>query len=80
MLAFLDLIQKSWKFLSWFIFSVVVPVTAWFVLIRHDVSSALEASKTNSERIEEVKEKQDEKFNRIIRELGEIKGELKRIK
>ncbi len=73
--------------LAKFIGVIVVPVTLWFLVLRQDVIAAQntiieiqQVQKTRDERYRELREKSAEQYAIIIRELGEIRGELKRIK
>lgn len=69
-----------------FVGAVVVPVTIWFLVLRQDVSAtaaALEQVRVRQNTFEAErdrdKEKLNEQYSTIVRELGEIRGELKRI-
>ena len=75
------------KTLSWFIVNLVIPITAWFILLRSDVISLKKAEAETEIRVGIIEEnlvKKDEllnlKIEEIIRSLGRIEGEMKRIK
>lgn len=70
----------------WFIGSVVIPGTAWFVLLRVDISQLKDGYKevkAESAQIKmEVQKEKDElayKFERIERSLGRLEGSVQRI-
>ncbi len=77
------LLEKSWKF----IFAVVVPVTVWFTLINKTLADVKAAQVAHAVRMDVIeasakvdKEKADDKLDKLIFLVAEIKGELKRIK
>lgn len=63
-----------------FISLVVIPLTIWFVVLRQDVSSQARITEDHSVQIEKIRDGISRDITSIKQDLGEIKGELKRIR
>jgi hypothetical protein len=75
------------KFFIWFLSTVVIPLTFWFALLQSKVDGASAEIVEISGKIKEEKKLDRENFTEIFRRLdkiasdvGEIRGELRRIK
>lgn len=75
------------KVFTWFLTAIVIPMTAWFVVLREDVKGLQRdavASRAYVQLIENrvysVERDIDQKHNEVLRSLGRIEGELKRIR
>lgn len=71
---------------AWFISIVVVPLTIWFVAISHKIDSASAKIIIVEEKEEQLQRKIHlldtriaDKLEVIHKDIGEIKGELKRL-
>lgn len=71
----------------WFIGSVVLPVAGWFYFIKfqiEDVQSAIFVIEQKEKQLEEghkfFSDNISNKLDQIHKDIGEVKGELKRIK
>lgn len=70
-----------------FVGLIVVPITVWFLALRQEVARAsldIVGLQSGQEAMqikqEEIRDRINDQYLVIMRELGEIRGELKRIK
>jgi len=82
-----ELLTGIVKTLSWFVVTLVIPMTVWFMLLRSDVVSLKKVEAQTEMRVGIIEDnlvKKDEllnlKIEEIIRSLGRIEGQMSRIK
>ena len=63
----------------WWVGTAIVAVSWWFFGVKSSVSQAISMSKANAERIDEVERTQSTKLDRILEEVGYIRGKLEAI-
>jgi hypothetical protein len=70
-----------------FIIIIFLPLTIWFMTLRHDIRMNAVAADSNRGKIEYIRDKQDifnqkalDKLDHIQQDVAEIKGELKSLK
>lgn len=87
MKALMDFFGGAAKILTWFLSAIVIPVTAWFIVLREDVKGLQRDAVAGKDyvRIVETRVYDLEKHvqtsnDEIMRSLGRIEGELKRIR
>lgn len=75
------------KILFWFITAVVIPITIWFLVLKLEVNEAKTNISDLKVRIKEDEETVkssfktlDQKLDQIHKDLGQVMGELRRIK
>ena len=87
MKVLLDFFGGAAKIFTWFITAVVLPVVAWFLMMRDDVRSlqrdALQSKdqvRKVESRVMDLEHESNLKHTEVIRSLGRIEGELRRIR
>lgn len=83
----MEFFGKWAKLFGWLVTGIIIPVTTWFVVLRSDVKAMQISILEHTEQVSEIKagiivdkDRLNLKLETIISELGQIKGELKRIK
>jgi hypothetical protein len=76
----LGALTKFSKLISWFITAVVIPVTIWFTVLRHDIQSMKTTTSNLQTRMDNNDSMLAQRLEEMNRSLGRIEGELKRIK
>jgi cell division protein FtsB len=62
-----------------FVGVVVVPCVMWLTIIRQEVTANAHQIEEQKQQIQKLKDDWSDELARIARDIGEIKGELKRI-
>lgn len=86
MIAFIERYKTILGALSWFFFMIVVPTIIWFSGVDHrftELNSKLVVQEKRSEQLEirvrDIEVRIADKLEIIHKDIGEIKGELKRL-
>lgn len=87
MRALLDFFGGAAKITTWFMSAIVIPIAAWFIVLRDDVRMLQRDALAGKDyvrivetRVVDLEKAVEKKNDEIMRSLGRIEGELKRIK